>query len=591
MAVLLAPIAAVVSVLACPAYALDSNRALTQYLHRIWQTPQGLPQGTIRSIHQTKDGYLWLGTDQGLVRFDGVRFTSFDNPGGKSQQELWVRQIVEDARQDLWIATANTGLLYFHDGALARFPGNPGLPSQTVYCVLSAQDGDLWACTQNGVARIHEGQVRTVASGRFQAACQRQDGSIWAGGDGPRLTVWKGTSQSTLELHSLPEYAAVQALLAARDGSLWIGTSEGLLHLAKGEEHLYTKAEGLSNNSVLTLDESQDGSIWIGTNDGFSRWRGRELESFGTRNGLSQSTVYSIQEDREGSLWVGTKRGLNQFLDRRTIPITTSEGLPSNDTGPVLQDAQGMIWVGTIGAGLSRYDGRHTKILTTREGLSSNSIYAFAVDARGDLCAGTDKGLDLLHDGRVVRTLTTAQGLPANMILSLHSDRSGSLWVGTAAGLAVFRDGRVRTIDQRPSSRLPVLALGEAGGRVFASETGGVRVFSVQTLAELHDQELALRDVDAFYTDEDGLVWMGTLGGGLNLLDRGKLVHFSMKDGLFDDDMFGIAGDSKGELWMACSKGIFSVNRSDLRRFAAGSNGRPRQHSVQPTGRAADGGM
>jgi ligand-binding sensor domain-containing protein len=551
---------------AAPVLCLDSNRSLTQYMHRIWQSPQGLPPATVRSIIQSRDGYVWLGTDRGLVRFDGVRFTVLPDLTAPGAEEPRIRQIYQDPAGDFWIATANAGLLRLRDRVVTRY-----LPSNAVNCVVPDGHGGLWICTDSGFARFNGGQIDKITSDSVAAACVRKDGSVWFGGAGGELSIWDGKKLSSYQLHSLPGYATVQSLLAAKDDSLWIGTSDGLIHVVNGNQQRFTKEDGLANNSVFTLAESQDGSIWIGTNDGFSRFRGREMESFGTRNGLSQSTVYALFEDREGSLWVGTKRGLNQFLDRRTIPITASEGLPSNDTGPVLQDVAGNIWVGTLGAGLGKYAGRRSSILTKKDGLSSDSIYALAVDGRGGVWVGTDKGLDFIRDGAIVRRYTKSQGLPSNSILSLLYSRDDTLWIGTSAGAAVLRDGRVILLAPT-QSRPGIVALGEAGGRVFAAEASTcVRVFSERTLQELPDQALPLRDVDAFYRDEDGFLWMGTPGSGLYLQDGAKLVHFSSNDGLFDDDIYGIAGDDRGQLWMACSKGIFSVYRADLHKFAAGA--------------------
>jgi signal transduction histidine kinase len=200
-------------------------------------------------------------------------------------------------------------------------------------------------------------------------------------------------------------------------------------------------------------------------------------------------------------------------------------------------------------------------VFTTRDGLSSNSILALALDGHGGLWVGTQAGLDHVADGHVRR-------VHAGEVSSLQEDSRHRLWIGTNSGAAVLEDGRVSWLE---NARLPVLALGEAGGRIYAAtQTAGVLVFSQSTLEQLPAEELSLRDVDAFYRDADGSLWLGTAGSGLALLNGGKLVGFSMRDGLFDDDIYGIASDDRGRLWLACSKGIFSVDRADLKNFAAG---------------------
>ena len=437
------------------ASALDPGRRLTQYLQRIWQTRQGLPQSSILAIQQTKDGYLWLGTPDGLVRFDGVRFTSPDDLDGLALPKMSVRQLAEDSRGALWVATGNAGLFRIENGTVAQFSKRDGLPSDNVTCLFAGRQNDLWACTERGFARIADGKVQVVGGAQtaFGAAAQRKDGSIWLGGEGPALTVWSGKQFFSVTLRTLPRYARVQTILDGSDDALWIGTTAGLVRLQNGREQRLTKGPGqgnaLADDSVLSLAQGSNGSIWIGTDGGFSRWRDGEIESFLPKKGLSQSTVASMYEDREGSLWVGTKRGLNQFLDRRTLPFTTSEGLPSDDTGPVFQDSRGIIWVGTSGAGLARFDGRGSSVLTKQDGLSSNSIVALAGDAKGTLWVGTDAGLDQIRGGRIARHIAKCDPQPVpvqrwqSMDRNLKRGRSFAWWrhpaVEVPGSCGVFR--------------------------------------------------------------------------------------------------------------------------------------------------------
>jgi ligand-binding sensor domain-containing protein/two-component sensor histidine kinase len=563
---------AIAALFAPPAFSLDPGRSLTQYIHRIQQI-QGLPQATIFSIAQTHDGYLWLGTQRGLVRFDGVRFTSPD----VSLQNTWVRSLLEDEQHSLWIGTSDSGLVRLRDGAIHQYSTRDGLPSMSTRCLVAGGGGEIWVCTANGLARASNGKF--VAYGASQglstvdirAACRTADGKLWAGGDSAELNVWDGGRFARYPLSSLPRNATVRAMLCSNDGAIWIGTTSGLIRLMNGKERRFTKADGIADEWVDGLAEGSGGSLWIGAKNGFSRFLNGEMESFQAKDGLSQSTVYALHEDREGNLWVGTKHGLDQFFDGRTIPFTASEGLPSNDTGPVFQDHHGNIWTGTLGAGLGRFNGRRFSVLTTGQGLVSNTIRALGEDTIGDLWVGTEAGLNRLREGRVERTYTTQDGLPANTIRCLFRDSHGELWAGTPQGAAVFRAGRF--VQPPQFRRLSILSFGEdREGRLFAAtEGGGVAIYAADKAPEFLPNALPARDVDALYTDRNGLLWMGTLGGGLRLLKDGKVFTFWMRDGLFDDEIYGIAGDDRDRLWMACSNGIFSVNRSDLLQFAAGA--------------------
>lgn len=562
-----------------PIYALDPSLALTQYIHRIWQVTQGLPQAAIYSIWQTHEGYLWLGTQTGLVRFDGVRFTTFDNPNVPALKNAWVGNLLEDQQHNLWIGTNDVGLFRLRDGVVKRFSFADGLPSDSVHCLVPGRTGDLWVCTSQGLARITGekivayGPAQGLPTDTILAAAQTHDGTLWVADEQSRLGVWNGKQLRNHPLKSLPGYGSVRALLSSGDGAIWVGTTHGLIRIQAGQERLFTVKDGLADNGVFSLAQSQDGSLWVGTKNGFSRMRKGEIESFRVNQGLSQSTVFAMYEDQEGDLWVGTKHGLNQFMDGRAVPFTASEGLPSNETGPVFQDHRGAVWVGTLDAGLGRFDGRRFTVLTTKDGLVSNSIYALAEDATGDLWVGTGGGLSRLRDGRIAETFTPARGLPAGRVQCLFRDHANRLWIGTSAGLVTLQDGRLSAPVGGPGGmRLSILALGEDGARhlFVATEGGGLRVLENGRLREFAPDGTSVRDVDALYQDPDGSLWMGTLGSGLRLWKDGRLFLYGVKDELFDDEVYGIARDAQDRLWMACSKGIFGVNRSDLLRFAAG---------------------
>jgi signal transduction histidine kinase/ligand-binding sensor domain-containing protein len=565
---------------ATEAYGLDPSHALTQYIHRVWQVAQGLPQPSIYSIWQTHDGYLWLGTPNGLFRFDGVRFTAIYDPRQPALKNAWIEGMVEDEQRNLWIGTSSSGLFRLHDGLITRFSLSEGLPSESVYCLVSGRGDSLWICTGQGMAQFSGGRLwaygaqQGLPGGEIDAACEAPDGTLWLTGTTVRLGTWNGGQYHPYPLQSLPEDGEIHSLLCSHTGAVWAGTSDGLIRIQRGQERRFMARDGLADNRVLSLAESADGSLWIGTQNGFSRMRGAEIDSFLPKDGLSQSSVFALFEDREGSLWVGTKHGLNQFLDGRAVPITASEGLPSNDTGPVLQDRNGVIWVGTQGAGLARFDGRRFAVLTAREGLVGNSVNALAEDANGDLWVATDAGLNRLRKGRVAATYGSGDGLPAGTVQSLFLDREGALWIGASGGAARLQHGRILGVPSAPGSQPgPILAFGEdRDGRILAAvKNGGMLAMKGGELSEFAPNGMSVRDADAFYRDQDGLLWIGTLGNGLRLWKDGKLVAFSVRDGLFDDEIYGIAGDSQDRLWMACSQGIFSVKRSDLLGFASGA--------------------
>ena len=557
------------------ASALDPTHDIAQSVHRIWQNQPGLRQSTINVVTQTSDGYLWLGTPGGVVRFDGARFASVPALEQASLGDFWARTIVEDSARRVWMVSNNDfKLVRVGDDGVKFFSGDDGQPFKEASCVASGRGGEIWVCIPGGLARFQDGQWRVYQNreqfkSRQIAACQAPDNTVWMAG-GSTITSWDGSSFATHRLTSVPADTTMRALLCATDGSLWVGTRNGLVQLKDGEEHLYSFLSGLADNVVNSLAEGQGGNLWIGTSNGVSRFHDGVFDSYGYREGLSQSTVFSVYEDREGSLWVATKHGLNQFMDGAAARFTKNEGLPSDNVGPLIEDHKGRLWAGTLDGGLARFDGVHFIPITH---FPNSRVTTLAESTDGALWAGTDRGLIRLEDGQTSETYTAEQGLPSNRIRSLFRDHAGVLWAGTERGPARFDSGRfVQEPGLAKIRHLPIIAMGETrdGQMLFAAERGGVYLFSNGAMREMMEGDEPVRDVDAFYTDPEGLVWMAATANGLRMWHDGKISHFQVRDGLFDGEIYGVLPDRQGHLWMSCSKGFFSVSRSELLAFAAG---------------------
>ncbi len=569
--------------------ALEPDRALTQYVHRIWQMQQGLPDGPVWRILQSRSGYLWFATQTGLVRFDGVRFTSADQiyPGLPGHD--WARDAYEDPSGKLWLATMDDGVWTLSPAGITHYTTEDGLPANLVQCITPGAGGVIWGCTESGVVRIDpnaapageskakgppKGAVAefTVADGlagpRAWAACEDAQGVLWVGNDNARLSKGSGGSFESLRLTAIPETGSTRALVCDGD-TVWVGTSNGLVRMRAGQQKLYTVRDGLVDNFVLSLSKGSDGVLWIGTRSGFSRMRGETFDSFYPREGLSQSTAQAIFEDREGSLWVGTKRGLNQFFDGRTIPYTVTEGLPSNEAGPILQDAAGIMWAGTLDAGLAAFDGKQFTTLTTRQGLASDSVHTLIEDADHSLWVGTTRGLNRVRDGRVAATFTTANGLPSADVRSLFRDSRGVIWAGTTAGAAHFEGGRF--VADLSGPRQAIRAINEdRDGRIVLATEDSVFIARAGGFHDLAQDGVYMRNATALYRDKDGFLWVGLNGAGLRLVDGSKITVFNSRVGLYDGEIYGILVDALDRLWMTCSRGVFWVPRQQLLQLARG---------------------
>ncbi len=572
------------SIFSPPIFALDPHKTLTQYAHRIWGQEEGLFQPTIYSILQGRDGFLWLGTQDSLIRFDGTHFREFEAGNEAVFHHDLIRALAEDGVGNLWVGSIGAGAARITPaGALTRFTTKEGLPSDIVLC-LDAQGGDeMWACTNQGLARFTSGKL---SSGRFEAfttsdglpsnqvrsTCATPAGVRWVAGVDFALSRSSGSRFETYSDPLLRPKEGVTALMCAKDGSVWAGTEGGAVQIQAGSSRLLAMRDGLPDNAVAALMEGPDGSIWIGTNDGVSRFRDGQISVYATRDGLSHSQVSSLYMDREGSLWAGTKDGLDQFTDGKVTPFTTSEGLTSNDVGPVFEDAAGRLWIGTLGKGLNYFDGAHFHSLTRRDGLSDDRILSLEGGADGDLWVGTAKGLDRVRNGAVVESYTTRNGLSGAAIHSLLLDSEGTLWVGTERGLDHLNGTRFVTTTVDPQSGAgDVLALaGSHATRLFVStDLPGFYALRNGTMAS-YSMAVA-RPVDCYFLDPiHRTAWMGTLGSGLIRWHNGTIDHVHVKDGLYDNRIYSILKDDHGNLWMASSKGIFRVSEKELDDFADG---------------------
>lgn len=543
-------------------------------MHDVWTTDHGLPQNSVNAIVQTGDGYLWLGTQEGLVRFDGIRFSVFDKQNTPEIKGNWISCLFEDREGNLWIGTRGEGLNRFKDGKFSTYTTNEGLSNNTVYALYEDRDENLWIGTSGGLNRLKEGDftVYTTAEGLSNNSVlslfEGKDGSLWIGTSGGlnRFKNEKFTAYTTAEGLSNNR---VRALYEDHDGSLWIGTTGGGLNrLTDGTFTTYGANEGLSKDIVNCLYEDRDGNLWIGTDGGgLNRLKNGTITAFTTTESLSNNVVFSLYEDRERNLWVGTNGwGLNRLKDGKFTAYTTEEGLSANVVFPILQDHNADLWIGTwgglnrlkdgsitayttkpvvslyedhekglwigTGEGMSRFkDGKFTAY-TTNEGLSNNIVFSFYEDHERNLWIGTGGGgLNRLSDGKFT-SYTTKDGLTNNAVHYLYGDNDGSLWIGTRGGLNHFKDGK----------------------------------FTTYTTTE----GLSDNIVYCIYRDRDENLWIGTEKGGLNRFKNGKFTAYTTKDGLFNDLVTQILEDSKGNLWMSCNKGIFRVSKKELDDYDQG---------------------
>lgn len=583
----------------CLQASLNPSKVLTQYIHDVWQTDQGLPQNSVLAITQTRDGYLWLGTEDGLVRFDGVQFSTFDKRNTPELGMDTISALLEDRSGNLWIGTNGGGLTRLHNGHFTRFSAKDGLGSDVILSLSLDREGDVWIGTDGGgLARYRNGRFT-----RYTAKDGLPDNSIFSISGDREGDLWLGTHAgvsrlkdgrfATLGIKEGPSNLYIKSVYVDANGTLWVGSNGGgLSRLQKdGRFVTYTTKDGLSSNSVWSIYQDRAGTMWIGTGaGGLDRLRNGKFTAYTAKQGLSSNDVWSIYEDREGSLWIGTTDGgLNRLRDGAFTAYTTQEGLSANVALAVYQDREGNLWAGTDGGGINRLNGGQVTSYSTKNGLSSNQIFSICQDRNGTLWIGTRRGLTQFQNGKF-KVYASRAGLPDDVVTASYVDRQGTLWVGTRGGLSRMDGGRFITYTTKQGlSNDHVSALYEdPSGNLWVGTLGGGLdrfkdgKFTVYTTAN----GLSNNMVWSLHGEDDGTLWIGTNGGGLVRLKDGRFTSFTTRDGLFDDVVFQILDDNRGNLWMSSDKGVFRAPKEQLNAFAHGLI-----HSISSVGYGTADGM
>ena len=576
--------------------ALDPQKKITQYSLHTWQTEDGLPQNTVQAITQTPDGYLWLGTQEGLVRFDGVRFTVFDKSNTKELLHNNVRALISAKDGSLWIGTLG-GLTRFKDGRFTLYTTKEGLSNNQVATIYEDSKNTLWIGTAGGVTQFKDRTFISftekdgLAANSTYSIAEGADGSILIGTLGG-ITQFKDSKfRNYTTKEGLPNNF-ITSIYRDRKDNIWVGTGKGLCQFKDERFITYTTEDGLLNNSILTIRQDSDGNLWVGTSSGLNRLEYTDAtkdEKVGSPECSSPSCKIrfsgysttdqqisvedrSIFEDRERNLWVGGELGLKRFKDGKFTNYTPQEGLFGNIVWSMYEHSDGSLWSAGNG-GISRFDDGKFTTFTTKDGLSNERAFTIFASRDGSVWVGTrDGGLNRLKDGKFT-TYTTKDGLVGNSIYAINEDRDGILWIGTFRGLSRFKDGEFTnftTKDGLSNDRINTILQARDGAMWFGTRDG-ITVFKENRFTTYKTTDGLSHAIGyIIYQDTDGVMWIGTGGGGLNRLKDGRFTAYTTQNGLFDDTIYTILEDQQGNFWMSGNKGIQRVNKRDLNDFAEG---------------------
>ena len=565
----------------CPcAFALDPSLDVNQYAHTSWKIRDGSLKSAVMAIAQTPDGYLWLGTEFGLARFDGVRFVNWQPPAGQSLPGGRIRSLLAARDGTVWIGTDN-GLASWREGRITEYGEVAG---QLVNALSEDRTGTVWA----GVVAAPSGKLCAIRSARLQ--CYGEDGSLgtgigilfqdragnlWAVG-GRALWRWNPASPKK---YVFPD--VIQGLAEDEKGQLLVSTIQSGLKVLAGDK-IESKAVPAAGRQTKfgALFRDHKGGMWIGTVDrGLLHIRNGRTDDFSEADGLTSNWIRALFEDREGNMWVATSDGLDRFREFSFSTISVKQGLSPSSASSVLAAKDGSIWIGTYG-GLNRWkDGKNTIFVhqripdapehqVTDAGLPDNYIESLWEDDERRIWVSTKRGLAAFENGRFT-PIAVLPGGDAGWVYSIVGRGGADAWV--SANQALFRVQDKRTTERVPwqtlGKQFPAVSLlsSPSGGLYVGFFKGGLAYFKGgQIGASYGDKEgLGKGHVFDIYMDADRTVWAATQGG-LSRVSDGRVVTLTSKNGLPCDTVLWMREDDNHAAWLYMPCGLVRISHSEL---------------------------
>jgi ligand-binding sensor domain-containing protein/signal transduction histidine kinase len=549
-------------------------QSLDQYSSRVWQTDEGLPNNRVSALAQTADGFLWVGTFEGLARFDGIEFTTYNNANTPQLRNAPITSLCPAADGSIWVGTRTGGLARIEHGALSLFTSNNGLAGDNIRALARSADGAIWIGTTQGLSRYLDGKFRTFTTREglsldsITALCADRDGSIWVG-TAKGLNRARGEAIETFPLTGDFTNEPVRALWLDKQDQLWIKSDRGLLLYDSRRLRAFEMPDGFKDNVVTAIYEDRQTNLWVGSYNGLHRFSQGRFEAVLNGSGTPYDQVNTVIEDSQGDIWAGSREGLIR-LTRKPFSVTTKgQWLKNNHVTCVVEDHRNRLWVGTWGGGISEIFQRQVNVYGTTHQLSSDMIKALWEDHDGNIWAGADNNGGLFRiTGEGVAHYGESDGLLDSTISVLHEDREHNLWIGTRLGLCRLSHGVFVTETNVPNR--PVWAICEdSHGRMWFGGDAGLFRRREDIIENLNSGSFSSESVSALHADPNDNIWVGTRNGGLLHWSGERCERFGLQDGLYSSEILGIAEDD-GWLWMTSTKGIFRVRRHDLETLRLG---------------------
>ncbi|MCK6684605.1 MAG: ATP-binding protein [Thermoanaerobaculia bacterium] len=590
------------------ALALHPGKRISQYGLTRWTAEKGLPQNDVKSIVQTTDGYLWLATDDGLARFDGFRFRTYNKRNTPGFPSSSIEALAADPAGGLW-AGSSDGLIRFIGGeavsagapAFVGAPAIVGAPEkllrQRITSLALGADGCVYAGSTAGLLRVCRARAERIDGlndTMILALAAGLKGEIWIATRGKGLwRYWNGELRD-MSPSGDKAFAKPSKLFLDSAGRLWVAFANGGLWRARPPELLDSEVVREGGTRAFTaFTESPTGYVWAGTADGeLCRFDGQGIEATALPLASKARAVHSLLADREGNVWVGTwSDGLLRLRDGPVETFSSEEGLAGDEFWTVMEDREGAIWAGSIGGGVSRLKDGKVQTFTRAQGLPSDNVRSLAPGPDSSIWVGFfDAPLSLLKDGSA-SIYRLPDGRTIGPAWSLFTARDGALWFGNRdCGVCRLKDGTLTSLHELDGfPRVPGYVIKEDESGDIWVGTGGeglVRIRGGHVKIFRTDDGLPTGSVMDFYQDANGKLWIATDGGGLARLDERGIRSLGLSEGLPDDVLHSILEDGEGNLWMSTNHGLVTVRKTEAEEVLDG-----REKTVTSTVLGVSAGM
>ena len=549
------------------------------YFVRIWQVESGLPQNKVTAILQTRDGYLWLGTYNGLARFDGVHFTVFDDNNTPALHSSRITSLCEAKDGTMWIGDESGQVTQYKDGQFTAVPFHPKWSGGKIYRIETDESEDVWLMNEAGeLARVRDGLVLTPPAGavaKVVAMARSADGTIWVERAGA-MSLLRGGRLSPIPVDA--NY--IQGICAARDGGLWVA---GDLEVREWKDGKWIKNLGAAPwgpTIVSQFAELQNGILAAGSSDSglylLSPDATNKPVHLDRADGFPSDWVISLWQDREGNLWGGTGAGLVMIRPSNLETISPPDEWQGRAVLSVCADTNSALWIGTEGAGLYHFQNGAWTNFNTAQGIRNPYIWSLAEDGMGQLCVGTwGGGLFMQGKGTNGNEFGFAPGMnkitpPMPALLASLKD----LWIGTTEGLLHYQDGSATwftNVSGKFSGDVRAIAEDDQSDIWVGTAGNGLACLKNNTVQQFKQADGLSSDfIECLHFDDDGTLWIGTFGGGLNRFKNGHFSVITSKQGLPNNVICDIEADGRGFFWMSSYGGIIRISQAELNECADG---------------------